>query len=439
MPSGELKDKYPPHHDDAEAATLGAILLDAQAVDQVIEYLRPDDFYRPANGRIFQAMMDLSLAGQPIDLLTLSDKLRGQGLLDACGGAGYLSSLTSTVPTSANVEYYAQVVRQHSFRRALIRTAGEITARCYEDSEEIAATLEYAEKSIFDITDSQRTAGYRRAGDILNQTISVIEKHYYDKNEFTGLPSGYTDLDEITNGFQKSNLIIIGARPSVGKTALALSMAANMAIRGERPVGFFSLEMSEDELMFRLLSGETRISSEKLRRGLLTHSDFGAIVEVAGKIYEKPLFFCDTPSITLLELRAQARRLKSKENIQAIFIDYIGLIHGDSRSSASRWEVVGEFSRSLKALARELEIPVICLCQLGRQAADKEYPSLADLRDSGSIEQDADVVLFLHRDLTDSEKPAKLIVAKQRNGPLGQVELAYLNVLTRFESLSRKK
>ncbi len=439
MVPASLKDKVPPHNDEAESATLGALLLDAESLGTVLGYLRPDDFYKSANGKIFQGIIDLFNDGEPVDLITITDKLRTEGLLSSCGGSGYISSLTSVVPTSANVEYYAKVVQDASVRRTLARVASDMISHAHDDTQNCREIIEDAERSIFEITDKQQTSKYKTANEIVRATVESIEKLYHNKDSYTGVPSGYPDLDTLTNGFQKSEFIVIGARPSVGKTALALSMAANIAVKKKRSLAFFTLEMSDQALMQRLLASEARIRSEALRSGMLRPSDFGALTEAAGRIYEAPLYIDDTPNMKLLDLRAQARRLKSRENVDIIFIDYIGLIAPEAKGNTPRHEQVAEISRSLKALARELDIPIVCLSQVGRQSEGKA-PNLADLRESGSIEQDADVVMFLHREREQeaSSIETQLIIAKQRNGPIGTVNLAFLPQYTRFESMSRE-
>lgn len=359
-----------------------------------------------------------------------------------------MSSLTSVVPTSANVEYYAKIVQENSLRRLMLRIASEMISSSHNDSLDSRAIIEEAEKKIFEVTDNQQRGGYRAASEIIPETIDDIEKLYHHKDSFTGIPSGFGDLDAMTSGFQKSEFIIIGARPSVGKTAFALTMAANMAVEKKIPVGFFTLEMSEKALMMRLISSESRINSEKIRSGMLKTSDFKSLTDAAGRIYDAPLYIDDTPNMKLLDLRAQARRLRSKENVEIIFVDYIGLIEPESKTNVPRHEQVAEISRSLKSLARELNIPIICLSQVGRQSEGKA-PNLADLRESGSIEQDADVVMFLHRQReTDRDRDqssrvsnivTELILAKQRNGPIGTIEIAFLPKYTRFENLSRDK
>ncbi len=448
MTPESLKDKIPPHNNEAEMATLGALLQDPEALGVVLRYLRADDFYKTAHKKIFEAIIALFNRGEAIDLLTLTEELRSRGELASAGGAAYVSSLTSVVPTSANVEYYAKMVQENSLRRLMLRIASEMIASSHNDSLDSRAIIEEAEKKIFEVTDNQQRGGYRSASEIIPETIDAIEKLYRRKDSYTGIPSGFSDLDNLTSGFQKSEFIIIGARPSVGKTALALTMASNMAVERKIPVGFFTLEMSENALMMRLIASESRINSEHIRSGMLKTSDFKSLTDAAGRIYDAPLFIDDTPNMKLLDLRAQARRMRSKENVEVIFIDYIGLIEPESKNNIPRHEQVAEISRSLKSLARELDIPIICLSQVGRQSEGKA-PTLADLRESGSIEQDADVVMFLHRQRetdVDVDKSrgvsnivTELIVAKQRNGPIGPVKIAFLPKYTRFENLSHDR
>lgn len=442
----ELKDKIPPHNNDAEMATLGALVLDSEALAVVLRYLRANDFYKLAHQKIFTAIVGLFNEGKGVDLLTLTDELRSEGALESAGGTAYVSTLTSVVPTSANVEYYAKIVQENSIRRLLLKIAGEMVSSAHDDSLDGRAVIEEAEKKIFAVTDSQQKGQYRVARDIVPGAISAIEQLYHRKESYTGVPTGFPELDNMTSGFQDSEFIIIGARPSIGKTALALTMAANMAIKNKIPVGFFTLEMSEMALMNRLIASESRISSEKLRSGMLKPSDFHNLTEAAGRIYEAPLYIDDSPNMKLLDLRAQARRMLSKEGVKIIFVDYIGLIEPESKNNVPRHEQVAEISRSLKSLAREMEVPIVCLSQVGRQSEGKA-PSLADLRESGSLEQDADVVMFLHREKGPGQSddqsrgtlniPTELIIAKQRNGPIGTVPIVFIPKYTRFENLSR--
>uniref|UniRef100_A0A7C3IIF0 Replicative DNA helicase n=1 Tax=Gracilinema caldarium TaxID=215591 RepID=A0A7C3IIF0_9SPIR len=442
--AGILKDKIPPHNDEAEQATLGALLLDEDAISVAIRYLRPDDFYSNANRRVYKAILNLFNQGRKADIITVIEELKQSGELDLAGGPAYVASLTNVVPTSANIDYYAQIVQDHSVRRSLLRISSDISAKSYDEATESRLIVEEAQRYIFELTDNRQTLTYKSAKEIIPKTIEAIEKLYNTKNAFTGVPSGLNELDAMTSGFQKSELIIIGARPSVGKTALALTMAAHTAIKEKIPTAFFTLEMSDMALMQRLISSEARIESEKIRTGLLKPSDFHSLMEAAGRIYEAPLYIVDMPNMKLLDLRAQARRLRAQQKVEIIFIDYLTLITSENYQ-LPRHEQIAEISRSLKSLARELDIPVVALSQVRRDAEGKR-PTLSDIRESGSIEQDADVVMFLHREResdkkSDSERSkaitTELIIAKQRNGPVGTVEIVFLPSYTKFENLSR--
>jgi replicative DNA helicase len=436
-----LKDRIPPNNQDAEMATLGALLLDSDALGTVVHYLRPDDFYKTAHQRIYQGILKLFERNEAVDLITLTEELKNENLLEACGGAAYVSRLTSAVPTSANVRYYAQIVQDNSIRRNLARIASSIVSDSFDDSQEVRLIIEEAERQIFEITDKQHTGTFQPAKEIVSRTIEAIEKLYHTKDAYIGIPSGFSELDTLTSGFQNSEFIVIGARPSVGKTALALTMAANMAIHNKFPVGFFTLEMSSMALMQRMLASEARIRSNSLRSGFLKPSDFHKLTEAASKIYEAPLYIEDTPSLRLLDLRALARRMRHQFNVSIIFIDYLTLITSENRELA-RHEQIAEISRSLKALARELDIPVVALSQVRRESEGKQ-PNLADLRESGSIEQDADVVIFLHRERLSADSQEELprdietdlIVAKQRNGPVGSLKIAFIPEYTKFENM----
>jgi replicative DNA helicase len=445
MDVSSLKDKIPPHNDEAESATLGALLLDNEAISTVLRFLRADDFYKTAHQKIFQGVVNMYQRGERADLITLTEEMRAEGSLDSVGGSAYISELTSTVPTSANVEYYARIVQGNSVRRALLKTAREIIAQAHDESLDSRAIIEEAEKAIFEVTEKQQTSAFKAVREIIPDAINEIEKLYNSKNAYTGIPTGFGSLDRFTSGFQRSEFIVVGARPSVGKTALALSMASNIAIHQKVPVGFFTLEMSEMALTQRILAAEARINSKLIRNGMLSPANFKDLVDAAGIIYDSPLYIEDTPGIKLLDLRASARRLKVQQDIQILFIDYLTLITSETRD-IPRHEQIAEISRSLKALARELDIPVVALSQVRRETEGKR-PTLADLRESGSIEQDADVVIFLHRDRgteakSEEEAPSniitELILAKQRNGPIGTVEIAFIPKYTKFEELTRE-
>ncbi len=440
-----LKDKVPPHNLDAEQATLGALLLDWDAVGVVLPYLRPDRFYSIQNQKIFEAILSLYNKGTRGDLLTLQDELRSSGQLDAAGGIAYLSSLTDTVPTSANVEYYAKIIFDEFIRRELIKVSADIVSQAHDETLDSRSALEEAQKRIFDLTDSKQTQSIKTMQEEIPKAIDIIQQLYHDKKDLNGIPSGLVDLDMMTTGFHGAELIIIGARPSIGKTALALTMAEYSAVIKKIPTAFFSLEMSDMQLMMRLLSMEARIPSERIRTGKLKNDQFMRLQNAAGAIYESPLYIVDTPNMKLLDLRAIARRFRLQYNVQIIFIDYITLIQSEN-TLIPRHEQIAEISRSLKSLARELEIPIVVLSQVKRDAEGKP-PTLADLRESGSIEQDADVIMFLHREreaekTKDGEKlptiPTQLILAKQRNGPVGTLDITYFPAYTKFENAAKE-
>ncbi|MBQ3319794.1 MAG: replicative DNA helicase [Spirochaetia bacterium] len=449
MADSGLRDKIPPNNLEAEKATLGAILMNSSSLLAVSKILSPDDFYKNANKKIFQAMLNLDQQhSSNVDILTVIQELKRIGELDAAGGAAYVSSLTSEVPTTANVEYYAQIVQDNSVRRSLIQTSNEIIAGAFDDTVPTGVMLENAERKIFDITEKQHTTEYKSISSMVSPIFDIIESRKKAGSDCTGIPSGYPDLDSKTNGFQNSELIIIGARPSKGKTALALSMAANIAGRYKKRVGFFSLETDGMALMQRLLAGEAKVNSRHIQSGFLSPREFSKLMAAGNVFYENfPMFICDTPNMRLIDLRTEARKLRAKEKVEIIFIDYIGLISSDNKEVA-RHEQVAEISRSLKQLARELKIPIVVLCQVKREVKD-EKPSLSDLRESGSIEQDADVVLFLHDAKTDKDnngeqdsgngKEVDIIIGKNRNGPIGEARLMFLPAYTRFEPLSKEQ
>lgn len=455
-----MRDSTPPHNDEAEKAVLGAIFLntDPDSVTEVFNTLREDDFYKNSNRIIYSAVLRLSNRHDSIDFITLKDELKSAGDLDKIDPS-YLASLTTGVPSSANIGYYAKIVKENSVRRILLRASSLISSEAYDDTIDLRVVIDDAEKKILEISNDQHRSGFIHAGSLVNETLEVIEKFYHNHGNYTGIPSGYEDLDSLLSGFQKSELIIIGARPSVGKTALALCMAANIAgISREgaeaHAVGFFSLEMTAMAIMQRLISSEARISSQGIRTGMLQPSDFNSLTTAAGRIYEAPLYLTDTPGMKLLDLRAEARRMHKQKKIEIMFVDYMGLIQAE-RKDIPRWEQFSEISMSLKSLARELDIPVVVMSQLGRQVEKQAgSPTMADLRESGSIEQDADVIMLLDRERErgkrnkgEEEPQVKehslvekrlLDVVKQRNGPVGPVTLSFLLPYMRFESYTGK-
>jgi len=445
-----IRDKTPPHDDELEQAALGSLLADNEAVTAAIQlHLRPDDFYSRANTRIFEAVLSLDAKGLRADIQTVVQELKQMGKLDEAGGASYVSSLTTVIPSSANIDYYAQMVKNYSLRRALLKVASNIGINAYDESKDSLDVLEEVQQSIFQLSDERQVFSARKIGDVLKQAVDIIENAMESKNPITGIPSGFDKLDQLTSGFQKDEFIIIGARPSVGKTALALNMAANIAFHKKVPTAFFSLEMSEIALVHRLISSEGQVKAQNLRSGFLSANEFKKIVDVMGFLYHAPFYIIDMPNMKLLDLRAQARKMRAQQQVEIIFIDYLGLI-GHSNNMMPRYDQVSEISRSLKSLARELHIPIVVLCQLNRDA-QREAPTLANLRDSGSIEQDADLVLFLNRELPKKNKkddgdsqmpvdiiPTDLIIAKQRNGPIGVVKLELVTKYAKFAPLTKE-
>jgi len=434
-----LKDTIPPHDADAEQATLGALFLDWSAISNVALLIRPEHFYSQQNQIIFNEMISLFNQGITCDTLTMITGLTRAGLLEKAGGAAYIASLTDIVPTAANVEHYAKIVLDRATRRNLIKMSSEIKASAFDDTRESRLIIEEAEKKIFSLTDLDQSIPIHDMNQVVPKTLEAIETHVKNHAAFTGVPSGFSRLDSMTSGFQNSEMIIIGARPSMGKTAMALSMMQHIAVEKRIPTGFFSLEMSYEQIGQRLLSQEARVSGTKLRSGMLRIDELQKLQDAAGRCFEAPLYIVDVPNMQLIDLRAMARRLKTQHDIKIIFIDYIGLI-STQNPNAAVFEQVSEISKSLKSLARELNIPVVVLCQVARDAEGNE-PNLAQLRGSGSIEQDADVVMFIHRERKKSEEgvqdpvqDAKLIVAKQRNGPIGDVDLLFLANYTKFEN-----
>ncbi|GHV70205.1 replicative DNA helicase [Spirochaetia bacterium] len=442
----ELKDRIPPHNEDAEKAALGAMLLDANAIPVVIQYVRPADFYSGAHSRICEVIFDLFDRNLTADILTVANELKQLGKLDEVGGAAYVASLNNVVPSSANIEYYAQQVQDYSLRRAMIRVSSHVTADSYDESKDARIVLEETEQHIFELSDTRQSFRLRSAKDILHDAFEDIERLHKSQKDITGIPTGIPELDRLTSGFQNQELIIIGARPSVGKTALALTMASHIAIEKKIPVAFFTLEMPDRALMLRILSAEARINAHALRTGFFKTSDFNKIFEAGDNINKAPLYIIDMPNMKLLDLRTQARRLRAQQKVEIIFIDYLGLITPENQSFRfqQRHEQMAEISRSLKNLARELKIPIVVLSQLTREA-EKDRPSLASLRESGALEQDADVVIFLHREREAAKTPEEkkqeetmgkkttLTLAKQRNGPIGDIDLVFESQYTTFK------
>ncbi|MBX5466003.1 MAG: replicative DNA helicase [Firmicutes bacterium] len=428
--------RLPPHSPEAEASVLGAMLLHPEAVAKAMEILEPGDFYQQAHQRIFEAMTALFQATQPVDVVMVGEELRRRGELDAVGGLPYLMELAALVPTAAHVEHYAQVIRQASLRRALIATANHLIVESYEGEKAPAELLDYAQNALFQLT--QR--GQREVvplHEVLIDAFHRLEQLYENRGKLVGLPTGFIDLDRLTAGLQASDLIVVAARPSMGKTMFCLNLARHVATREKVPVAIFSLEMSREQLALRLLSAEAEIEGHRLRSGELDERMWAQLSIALGRLGEAPIFIDDTPAISALELRAKARQLKSQHNIGLIIIDYMQLMQG--RRSENRQQEISDISRSLKALARELNIPVVALSQLSRAVESRtdKRPMLSDLRESGAIEQDADVVAFLYREdyySREAEQPdlTEVIVAKQRNGPTGTVRLLFKREIGKF-------
>ncbi len=430
-----LQDKVPPHSIEAEQAVLGALLLNWGAMADVVSQLRPDRFYSIQNQTIFEALLNLYAKNIQGDTLSLINELTVQGKLEAAGGTAYIASLTDTVPSAANIEYYADMVLDRSTRRELIKISSELKASAFELATKAPDILDSAEQKIFRLAERNETSVVYDVKKIMIREIEIIDSRYKNKNQFTGVPTGFAKLDMMTSGFQKSELIIIGARPSIGKTALALSMMQHIALEEKIPCGFFSLEMPYESIGMRILSQEARVNMSRMRSGMLKLEDVKKIQDAAGRWFDAPLYTVDTPNMRLLDLRAMARRLVVNHKVKIIFIDYIGLISTEN-STAPVYEQMSEVSKSLKALARELEIPIVALCQVARDAEGQE-PNLSQLRGSGSIEQDADVVMFLHRDRLKEEtniQEAKIILAKQRNGPTGDIKIMFIPSYSKFEN-----
>ncbi len=436
----EVIDRLPPQNIEAEQAVLGAIILDNEALPKALEILIAEDFYKDAHRRIYNAIIDLFEKNEPIDIITITDYLRKNNNLDAVGGIPYLTYLANAVPTSANIKYHAKIVREKAMLRGLIQAATLITSKIYEDSYNADEMVDYAEKMIFEIADKRAKTAFTSLKDVIKDTFKTIEHLFNKKEAITGVPSGFKDIDNLTSGFQPGDLIIIGGRPGMGKTAFALNIAQHVGINLKEPVAIYSLEMSKEQLAMRMLCAESFINASLVRKGFISKKDWPKLTNAAGRLAESPIFIDDSSAITVLELRAKARRLKmEKGGLSLIIIDYLQLMK--SRGNFERREQeISEISRSLKSLAKELKVPVIALSQLNRAVEQRgeKKPTLADLRESGALEQDADVIIFLYRDeVYNKNNPsnkgkAEVIIAKQRNGPTDTVTLTYLADCTRF-------
>jgi replicative DNA helicase len=458
----QVLDRMPPQSMEAEQAVLGAALRDGEALSKALEILERQNFYRESHRLIFEAMCELFEQGEPIDLLTLQERLRLRDRLEAAGGVSYLSQLIDMTPTAGHVRHHAKIVREKAILRGLIHVATEIVGQSYEDALEVEEMLDRAEKSIFAISEQKITPSFTDTYSVMKESLKDIEAQFEKKEYITGVPTGFTDFDEMTAGLQPGDLVIIAGRPSMGKTAFVLNIAQHAASAKGVGVAIFSLEMSKSQLGIRLLCSEARISSTKLRTGFLSKKDWGPLTLAAGTLSEAPIFIDDTAVMTDLEIRAKARRIMAEKNIGLIIVDYLQLVRGRDRQE-SRQQEVSEITRSLKALAKELSVPVIAVSQLSRAVEQRQgrRPQLSDLRESGAIEQDADLVAFIYRadayareetsdeteekGYTDSPLPenrakgiAEIIIGKQRNGPTGTVKLTFLKEFARFENLSRR-
>ncbi len=436
--------KIPPHDIDAEQAVIGSMLTDKDAVVDSIEILKPDDFYRQDNKTIYEAILNLYNRAEPIDIITVKSELTTLGKLEAVGGLEYIAVLPDKVPTTANVNKYIKIVEEKSILRNLIKTSNELIDLGYAETEEIDTIIDQAEKKIFEIAQGKNQKGYSVLKDILVESFAEIEKLYNQKQPITGIPTGFADLDYKTAGLHNSDLILVAARPAMGKSAFALNIATNAALRAKVPVVIFNLEMSKSQLVNRMLCSEAMVDSNKIRTGKIEEDDWVKLATALGPLSEAPIYIDDTPGITVTEIRAKCRKLKLEKNIGLVVIDYLQLIQGTSKRNSSREQEISEISRSLKILAKELDVPVIALSQLSRAAEQRadHRPMLSDLRESGAIEQDADIVMFLYRDdyyNPDSEKKniAEIIMAKHRSGSTGTVELLWLGNYTKFVNIEK--
>ena len=436
-------EKIPPQNLEAEMAVLGSMLIDEDAVAQAAESLNSHVFYKDAHRKIFEAIIGLFNSNKAVDLITLSDELKRRGLLDEVGGSSFLAALANSVPTAANISHYISIVKEKSILRNLINSSTRIISMCYESEGNVDEVVDNAERLVFEVSDKRIKSGYLHLKQIVKDSIETIDKLYQRKEHVTGIPSGFIDLDIKTAGLQPSDLIVVAGRPSMGKSALALGIAEYAGVIEKIPLALFSLEMSKEQLVQRLLCSHAKVDAHKVRTGYLATSDWPRLTAAAGKLSEAPIFIDDSPAISVLELRAKARRLKAHHDIKLIILDYLQLMRG-SGFVESRQQEISEISRSLKALARELNVPVIAISQLSRAVESRtdHRPQLSDLRESGAIEQDADVVVLILREeyynpSPDNQGIAEVIIAKQRNGPVGSLKLAFIKEYTRFENMAR--
>lgn len=446
--------KLPPQSLEAEMSILGGILIDNDAINRVLEMLEPDEFYREAHRKIFTAMLELSERREPCDLITLTDTLKRRGDLESSGGASYLTTLVDYVPTAANISYYCKIVKEKALNRRLITIATEIATRGYEEHCDVNESLDEAQKALFNLAENRLRPQYFPVKEVIKDTFKLLQTLYEKQEMITGVPTGYIDLDEMTSGLQPGDLAIIAARPSMGKTTLALNIASHASAEASEKVGsvIFSLEMGKEQLVMRFLSSLARVDAGRMRNGKFLDTDWPRLQRAASILHNASIFIDDTPAISVLELRAKARRLKAEHNIGLIIIDYLQLMRGGANPE-SRQQEISEISRSLKALAKELHLPVVALSQLNRSLENRhdKRPMMSDLRESGAIEQDADLIMFVYREAVycehcrkkdgsctaNHERTAEIIIGKQRNGPIGTVQLAFMGEHTRFENLAK--
>jgi len=439
-----LAQRLPPQNLEAEVSVLGGVLLDNEALNRVLEVMKEGDFYRESHRKIFSAILDLYEKSEPVDLITLTEALKKRDALESVGGVEYLNSLVNSVPTAANISYYAKIVKEKAILRKLINRSTDIISQVYGVSGDVDDFLDQAERSIFEISEDRVRPSFYSLKDIIKSSFKTIERLYEKRQLITGVPTGFTKLDELTSGLQPSDLIIVAGRPSMGKTALALDIAAHAAVEGGIPSAIFSLEMAKEQLALRMLCSEAKVDAHRLRGGFLSESDWPKLTRAAGSLSEAPIFIDDTPGLSALEMRAKSRRMKAEHNLGLVVVDYLQLMRGRADSD-TREQEISDISRSLKALAKELTVPVIAISQLNRRVEERgdKRPQLSDLRESGAIEQDADVIIFLYRDEVynrSEDNPnkgkAEIIIGKQRNGPTDKFELAFLDKFTCFENLT---
>ena len=445
MKMDPMLDKLPPQSIEAEASVLSAVLIENSVLNEVVEILRPLDFYKTAHQKIFSAMIELSEKSEPVDLVTLTNFLKDREQLENIGGAVYLSKLIDEVPLAVNALHYAKIIHDKATLRSLIERGYAIIKRCWADQSQVDDVVDFAESCVFEVSERKVRASFHSVKDLVISSFEVIESRRKNEGIPTGVPTGFFKLDKLTSGFQKSDLIILAARPSMGKTAFALNIARNAAVECQIPVGFFSLEMSKEQLVMRLLCSEARIDSIRLRDGSVSRQGLDRLKNAGGTLYDAPIYIDDSYDNSVLSIRAKSRRLKSENGLGLVIIDYLQLLKVTRRTERRDLDV-SEISRSLKGLAKELEIPVVALSQLNRQSErrDDKRPRLSDLRESGALEQDADVVAFIHRknafkkkaEMSFDDGTAELIIAKQRNGPTDTLRLTFLDAYARFENLA---